>query len=213
MKQTSTITESLANRRFHQQPFLPQFHQSSLSPLHGPFGGESVSTFVTLLKGTLERKKMGKGTQQQRWQQSVSESSHSQKLYENLQSRVEASQNQVSNSLQRNGQGQMQYEGFEQVQNSRQIQSEGPVPHIGASFNGNNQNQQGILSHAPSPSESSVGAPVLSAGEDPCNSGQTTSLKRPARNNINVDQQPKQQNSISTNPSTGEHINSSNDEK
>eukprot|EP00250_Pteridium_aquilinum_P024822 c29656_g1_i1 orf=186-437(+) len=69
MKQTSTITESLANRRFHQLPFPTQVHQSSMAPLYGPLGEQSISSFVTLLKGTLERKKMGKGIQQLQQQQ------------------------------------------------------------------------------------------------------------------------------------------------
>lgn len=185
VKQTSAIMEdtsiSLGNGRFSQPPFFPQVNHPSLPPFHNSLlgEGESVSNFVTLLKGTLERKKMGNGHRQQHQQQQwVSESCPPQRFYEDLQNRMDGSQNQVSSALQLGGLGQMQHEGYGQVRTTGQIQSEGQPPQIDGVISGNNQSQPGLLSHAPSPSESSAGAPVLSAGEDPCNSGQTTSLKR-----------------------------------
>lgn len=210
VKQTSAIMEdtsiSLGNGRFSQPPFFPQVNHASLPPFHNSLlgEGESVSNFVTLLKGTLERKKMGNGHRQQHQQQQwVSESCPPQRFYEDLQNRMDGSQNQVSSALQLGGLGQMQHEGYGQVRTTGQIQSEGQPPQIDGVISGNNQSQPGLLSHAPSPSESSAGAPVLSAGEDPCNSGQTTSLKRAAQHNMDADQQPKRQNSIVSHPNIG----------
>ncbi|KAI5065053.1 hypothetical protein GOP47_0019748 [Adiantum capillus-veneris] len=190
VKQMSGATEGLENRKFHQLSY-PQFPQSTLSPIRGHLGGESISSFVTLLKGTLERKRMGKGnSQQQRWPQ----------FSGTLPNMVQGSQNQIHRSSQQRGLSHSTYEGHEQVQSFRQTVMEAHVHNVGAGFTGNNQHQQqGLPSHTRSPSESSVGAPVLSTGEDPCNSGQTTPLKRPAKDVPDFDHQPKRQNSITTN--------------
>ncbi|MCO5614547.1 hypothetical protein L7F22_068830 [Adiantum nelumboides] len=184
MKQMSSPIEALAHRKFHQLSCFPHFPHSALSPNRGHLGEETISSFVNLLKGTLERKRMGKGnSQQQRWPQS---SGH-------LSSMVQGSQNQIPRS-QQGGFSESSYEGHGQVQNLRQIVMEGQVPNVGVNFAGDNQHQTGLPSHARSPSESSVGA-----REDPCNSGQTTPLKRPAKDVPDLDQQPKRQNSITTN--------------
>ncbi|MCO5583431.1 hypothetical protein L7F22_037342 [Adiantum nelumboides] len=183
MKQMSSPNEALAHRKFHQLSCFPHFPRSTLSTIRGHLGEETISSFVNLLKGTLERKRMGKGnSQQQRRPQS---SGH-------LPSMVQGSQNQIPRS-QQGGFSDSSYEDHGQVQNLRQIVMEAQVPNVGVNFAGDNQHQTGLPSHARSPSESSVGA-----REDPCNSGQTTPFKRPAKDVPDFDQQPKRKNSITT---------------
>lgn len=192
---------------------IHEVNQTSLPPFHMPLLGaaDSVSNVVSMLKGTLERKKIGNGnTQLQHHQHVLTEfCAPPWSAHEELQSRMASSQYQVSNPLLPVGLERMQHEGYGQVQTNGQIYTEGQIQLEGLSRTSNCH--PGLLSHAPSPSESSGGAPVVSAGEDPCNSGHTNSnqdfsLKRPSQHCMDVDQQPKRQNSIGSHPTPGLHV-------
>eukprot|EP00249_Psilotum_nudum_P017902 c26544_g1_i2 orf=1209-2966(+) len=199
---------SLANGRAIHPTTLSHIPQSSTSSfnLSHPGTGDSVSTVVSMLKGTLERKKLGNSRQWQ--QQHIAKDSCllQQKLEEEAHTRLIIPPFHSVSRVDTPGQlniGQIHNEVYGQLQTASERLYEGQTE---VSFTGSGQIQPGLLSQAPSPSDSSGGAPVLSIGDDQCNSGQTNpnrdnTLKRAVLSTVDVEQHPKRQNSLGNYPS------------
>eukprot|EP00249_Psilotum_nudum_P019607 c27339_g1_i1 orf=642-2408(+) len=202
------FARNLANGRVNQPPFFPQILQSSIPPFNMPprGAGDSVSTVVSMLKGTLERKKLGNNQQWQQQQIINGVHPHQHRVQEDLLNRLAVPQFQTTNKADCLHQfpTTMHNEGHEQLHTIAQMHYESQMQ--AACSIGDGQVQPGQLSRAPSPSNSSGGAPVLSTGEDQCNSAQTNPnheniFKRAAQTSADVDQYTKRQNSIGNHPS------------
>eukprot|EP00249_Psilotum_nudum_P019608 c27339_g1_i2 orf=642-2348(+) len=204
------FARNLANGRVTQPPFFPQMPQSSIPPFNVPHhgAGDSVSTVVSMLKGTLERKKLGNNQQWQQQQQHIINGvyPHQQRVQEDLLSRLASPQFQTTSnadslhqlSTAMHNEGHEQPHAISRMHYEGQMQVAGPI--------GDGQVQQGQLSRAPSLSNSSGGAPVLSTGDDQCNSAQTNPnheniFKRSAQGSADLEQHSKRQNSIGNHPS------------
>lgn len=158
---------------------------SSTSPLDTPKATvDTVSSVVSMLKGTLERKKLGNQANKEKLEGSSFGFYSAQQVPANLCSN-QAAANQVL------GQSSM----FQLV-SSVQMQGSGNLPpaerSIELSMEGfitrTNQTQMGTMSQEPSQSESSAAAPTLSTGFDVCDgpahSGQTLSVCESSRKHV-----------------------------
>ncbi|KAJ7557865.1 hypothetical protein O6H91_04G013100 [Diphasiastrum complanatum] len=149
----------------------PTSHQTSSipsSPAKLPLQekGDSVSAVVSMLKGSLERKKQSTRPHQAKNAARLSQLRPSAYVQEESYNQMQAPQ----------------LNNFQSTEAQQQLQQNQNAALSASLLSGNEQFQSGMLAlHAQSPSDSSGGAPGLSAGaansEGPCNSGPTASIR------------------------------------
>ncbi|KAM0945700.1 putative protein CYCLOPS [Dioscorea sansibarensis] len=159
---------------------------SSTSPFNTPPMAtvDTVSSVVSMLKGTLERKKLGNQADRETLEGNSFVFSTAAEVASNIGSHQDAASQlfeptmpfHMITSIHMNDPGKLQ-----KVETSLELNAEGFVG-LG------NQIQLGVLSQEPSQSESSAAAPVISTGfeicDDPAQSAQTLSVSENSRKHI-----------------------------